>query len=76
MVEADIMQVFIHREDKMNHRKKLIQILNSRTKKAKAKTSSKNKPKYVSKADRAKLEAEAGQAAETDSDNSTEATSE
>ncbi|MBL4631701.1 MAG: DUF2986 domain-containing protein [Paraglaciecola sp.] len=36
----------------MNRRKKVNQILKSRVKKAKAKLSTKNKPKYISKADR------------------------
>lgn len=43
----------------MNRHKKVVQILNSRAKKAHGKTVPKNKPKYVSKADRAKLAAEA-----------------
>lgn len=38
----------------MNRRKKGIQILKARAKKANAKLSTKEKPKYVSKADRAK----------------------
>ncbi len=43
----------------MNRRKKGNQILKSKAKKAKAKLSpDKNKPRYVSKADRAKLETE------------------
>lgn len=43
----------------MNRRKKGNQILKARAKKANAKLSGKNKPKYICKADRAKLEAEA-----------------
>lgn len=39
----------------MNRRKKSIQIVKARIKKAKAKLSPKKKPKYISKADRAKL---------------------
>jgi hypothetical protein len=39
----------------MNRRKKGIQILKSRIKKANAKLSSHTKPKYISKADRANL---------------------
>ncbi|MDC9721032.1 MAG: DUF2986 domain-containing protein [Gammaproteobacteria bacterium] len=42
----------------MNRQKKGIQILKARAKKANAKLSSKSKPKYVSKADRAKLTAD------------------
>ncbi len=40
----------------MNRRKKGNQILKARVKKANAKLSSDSKPKYISKADRAKLE--------------------
>ena len=40
----------------MNRRKKGIQILTARIKKANAKLSSHSKPKYVSKANRAKLD--------------------
>jgi len=39
----------------MNRRKKGNQILKARAKKANAKLSGKNKPKYISKADREKL---------------------
>ncbi|RJX68946.1 DUF2986 domain-containing protein [Vibrio sinensis] len=42
----------------MNRKKKLNQILNSRLKKQNAKLHKSNKPRYISKADRAKLEAE------------------
>nr|WP_100546585.1 MULTISPECIES: DUF2986 domain-containing protein [unclassified Pseudomonas] len=46
----------------MNRRKKIKQLLEAHTKKANAKLAPKsNKPKYISKADRAKLEAEAAQ---------------
>lgn len=45
----------------MNRRKKSIQIVKNRIKKAKAKLATKNKPKYVSKAERARLEAESKQ---------------
>lgn len=41
----------------MNRRKKGIEIVKSRAKKAKAKLAPQNKPKYISKAERAKLEA-------------------
>lgn len=50
----------------MNRRKKSIQIVKSRIKKAKAKLSTNSKPNYISKAERARLEAESKQ--ETDSD--------
>lgn len=42
----------------MNRKKKLNDKLKSKVKKANAKLRSTNKPKYISKADRAKLEAE------------------
>lgn len=42
----------------MNRRKKSIQIVKSRIKKAKAKLATNKKPKYISKAERAKLEEE------------------
>lgn len=43
----------------MNRRKKIVQLLKAHAKKANAKLAPKsNKPKYISKADRAKLEAE------------------
>jgi hypothetical protein len=42
----------------MNRRKKGNQIMQSRMKKARAKLAPNNKPKYISKAERAKLEAE------------------
>lgn len=49
----------------MNRRKKIKQLLTAHAKKASAKLAPKNKPKYISKADRAKLDAEASQAPET-----------
>lgn len=52
----------------MNRRKKSIQIVKSRTKKAKAKLAPNNKPKYISKAERARLEEESKQ----DTDGKTE----
>lgn len=52
----------------MNRRKKSIDIVKSRIKKAKAKLAPKGKPKYVSKADRAKLEEESIKENTTDSD--------
>lgn len=42
----------------MNRKKKLIQKLKKREKRANAKLSSKTKPKYISKADRTELAAE------------------
>ncbi|WP_079228431.1 DUF2986 domain-containing protein [Pseudomonas putida] len=52
----------------MNRQKKLKQLLKAHQKKANAKLAPKsNKPKYISKADRLKLEAEANAAAGTDS---------
>ena len=39
----------------MNRRKKSIQIVKGRIKKAKAKLATQNKPKYISKAERARL---------------------
>ncbi|OLF54010.1 DUF2986 domain-containing protein [Pseudomonas chlororaphis] len=45
----------------MNRRKKIKQLLTAHAKKASAKLAPKSKPKYISKADRLKLDAEAGQ---------------
>ena len=45
----------------MNRRKKIVQLLKAHAKKANAKLAPR-KPKYISKADRAKLEAEAREA--------------
>ncbi|CAI8739188.1 DUF2986 family protein [Pseudomonas sp. IT-P12] len=42
----------------MNRRKKIKQLLEAHAKKANAKLAPKNKPRYISKADRLKLEAE------------------
>ncbi|MGE8114113.1 MULTISPECIES: DUF2986 domain-containing protein [Pseudomonas] len=51
----------------MNRQKKLKQLLKAHQKKANAKLAPKsNKPKYISKADRLKLDAEAPAAAGTD----------
>lgn len=46
----------------MNRRKKAREILDARNKKASAKVAPKNKPRYISKAERAKLEAGEAQA--------------
>ncbi|HGA2316885.1 TPA: DUF2986 domain-containing protein [Pseudomonas putida] len=52
----------------MNRQKKLKQLLKAHQKKANAKLAPKsNKPKYISKADRLKLETEANAAAGSDS---------
>jgi hypothetical protein len=56
----------------MNHRKKGNLILKARAKKAQAKLCTKKKPKYISKADRAKLEAEAAQNEGNDSQTASE----
>ena len=50
----------------MNRRKKSIQIVQSRIKKAKAKLSPKSKPKYISKAEQAKIEAESKNESDVD----------
>lgn len=49
----------------MNRRKKINQLLKANAKKASAKLAPQNKAKYISKADRLKLAAEAGDALET-----------
>ncbi|MDN7143196.1 DUF2986 domain-containing protein [Pseudomonas sp. JQ170] len=48
----------------MNRQKKIKQLLKAHAKKASAKLAPKNKPKYISKADRLKLEAETSQDAD------------
>jgi hypothetical protein len=45
----------------MNRKKKVNQILKKRLKQANAKLQTSNKPRYISKADRAKMELEAAQ---------------
>ncbi|QXI26832.1 DUF2986 domain-containing protein [Pseudomonas vanderleydeniana] len=45
----------------MNRRKKISQLLKAHAKKASAKLAPKNKPKYISKADRLKMAEEASQ---------------
>lgn len=45
----------------MNRKKRINQILKSKQKKANAKLHNSNKPRYISKAERAKMEAEAQQ---------------
>ena len=49
----------------MNRRKKIKQLLEAHAKKANAKLAPKNKPRYISKADRLKLEAETPDAPST-----------
>ncbi|MFK0087406.1 DUF2986 domain-containing protein [Pseudomonas sp. NPDC090755] len=51
----------------MNRRKKIKQLLQAHAKKASAKLAPKSKPKYISKADRLKLDAEVGSVESTDS---------
>lgn len=52
----------------MNRQKKLQQLFKAKAKKASAKLAPKSKDRYISKADRAKLAAEADQAPTTGSD--------
>ncbi|MEZ1314977.1 DUF2986 domain-containing protein [Pseudomonas fluorescens] len=49
----------------MNRRKKIKQLLEAHAKKANAKLAPKNKPRYISKADRLKQEADSPDAAST-----------
>ncbi len=59
----------------MNRRKKGNQILKARVKKAKAKLApNSNKPRYISKADRAKLEEQASTSVETSATGTIETT--
>ncbi len=48
----------------MNRKKKINQILKAKQKKQNAKLHKSNKPRYISKAERAKLEAESAQSSE------------
>jgi len=48
----------------MNRKKKINQILKTKLKKQNAKLHKSNKPRYISKADRAKMEAEENQSVE------------
>ncbi len=52
--------------DIMNRKKKVNQILKKRMKQANAKIHKSNKPRYISKADRAKMEQEEALAAQND----------
>ncbi|AVE04784.1 DUF2986 domain-containing protein [Pseudomonas palleroniana] len=54
----------------MNRQKKLQQLFKAKAKKASAKLAPKSKDKYISKADRAKLAAEAAQEPTTSADTS------
>lgn len=56
----------------MNRKKKVIQILKAKAKKGNAKKQKSNKPRYISKAERAKMEAE--QTANSDQTEVVEAT--
>ncbi len=53
----------------MNRRKKINQLLKAHAKKASAKLAPKSKPRYISKAERAKLALEAEPVAEEQQDN-------
>jgi hypothetical protein len=53
----------------MNRQKKLQQLFKAKAKKASAKLAPKSKDKYISKADREKLEAEAAQAPDSCAEN-------
>ncbi|WP_426139279.1 DUF2986 domain-containing protein [Pseudomonas sp. DWP3-1-2] len=53
----------------MNRRKKISQLLKAHAKKASAKLAPSSKSKYISKADRLKLEAESGRDATAASEN-------
>ena len=52
------------RQNTMNRKKKVNEILKKRLKKSNAKLHSSNKPRYISKAERAKMELEAAQQAQ------------
>jgi uncharacterized protein (UPF0147 family) len=52
----------------MNRQKKIKQLLKAHAKKASAKLAPKNKPKYISKADRLKLAAESSEDSNTPSE--------
>ncbi len=56
----------------MNRRKKGNQILKARAKKAKARIAPKNKPKYISKANRAKMELEENAVPQASADSGTQ----
>ncbi|CAM4137819.1 DUF2986 domain-containing protein [Vibrio neonatus] len=55
----------------MNRKKKINQILKKKIKKQNSKLHTSNKPKYISKSERAKMEQEAAQATEVQADQST-----
>ncbi|WP_047048273.1 DUF2986 domain-containing protein [Vibrio mexicanus] len=52
----------------MNRKKKINEILKKKQKKANAKLHKSNKPKYISKAERAKLEAEQAEAVQAETE--------
>ncbi|MEW6982849.1 DUF2986 domain-containing protein [Colwelliaceae bacterium 6471] len=54
----------------MNRKKKINDILKKKVKKANAKLHNSNKPKYISKAERAKLESEGGDSHQSQADKS------
>lgn len=56
----------------MNRRKKIKSILTKKAKQANLKANPKSKPKYISKAERAKLEAEANPMSSTEPDTTQE----
>lgn len=56
----------------MNRKKKINQILKKKQKKANAKLHRSNKPRYISKAERAKMEAEEQQAVEAQTETNLE----
>lgn len=58
----------------MNRKKKINEALKKRQKKTNAKLHRSNKPRYISKADRAKMEAEAQQAEQAQDVSPTEST--
>lgn len=69
MLDSDIILLITHWVNCMNRRKKGNQILKARAKKANAKSFPSNKPKYISKADREKLAAEASDETSSASEN-------
>ena len=67
-VGADIIQALNIRVTRMNRQKKIKQLLKAHAKKASAKLAPKNKPKYISKADRLKLADESSDDSNTPSE--------
>lgn len=58
----------------MNRRKKIKSILTKKAKQANLKANPKNKPKYISKAERAKLDEEANQTVTSETESNATAT--